>query len=194
MKNSLFASVVTAILLFSGCSKIPPETQALLENPLYAESYYADLTEQYVQMLMGEKADLEEKGQLEFIESERDAAVQNSKDASAKRKQGLWGVFVPLSDNPIGRVAVLGSTLYLGPEFLMEPSVEPHIYVSEVIDPRDSEEFPDPTSIDVGPVLSPYGTQQHVIPWETPNPKIKSVILYDKKLKRQIGFAQLQSQ
>ena len=65
-----------------------------------------------------------------------------------------------------------------------------HLFLSESVDPRDIE-FPDDSSVDLGPILSPYGAQRYAVPTTDPPQRYRTAVLWDMKLERLYGFAQL---
>ena len=134
---------------------------------------------------------VKDKAKSAAIDAIREDALEKAQEQTRKRREGIFGYFVTIHEPVEGQALLMNNTLYIGPSFMTVPGPSLHIYLTTVVDPRDTK-FPDATSIDLGLLSSPYDEQVYRLPSNAKNPeKYRTVVLYDTKLQRLYGFVQL---
>jgi len=162
-----------------------------LQNPLFAERYWDELTERMVNVqLYGEDA-AKDPRKMAVLDEVRRMAVQKSQEVRVAKRDGIMGSFVTVLETTEGLVLLRGHTLSFSPHFFTYPGAALKIYLTTMVDPREGT-FPDAGSIEVGRLESPYGAQEYQLAEVLKTEGTRSVVLYDAKLDRLYGFAQLQ--
>lgn len=166
--------------------------QERLRNPLVAERYWSDMAEHMADYTRTEDPIMKDGLKAGIVEGERVRALERVAQARTLKKGGISGVFLtPTTHESVdGEVLLRENTLSFGTTFSTIPNPSIHIFLTTVVDPRDVP-FPDKSSIDVGELQTAYGPQTYVIPQEKIVPGIRTAVLYDTRLSRIIGFAQL---
>ncbi|MFH0770905.1 MAG: DM13 domain-containing protein [Candidatus Peregrinibacteria bacterium] len=179
-------------LLLAGCAKSAwnPPVQTLLANPLYAERYAADMVNRLTDMEIRQDPLLQDAGKKGLIERTKAEWLLRVKSARDAQKKGFVGEFVTGSEEVLGRALSLNDTLYFSEEFLTYPGPDLRVFLTHALDPRDAP-FPDATSIDLGPIESPYGAKTLIVPHQEDPAYLRTVVLWDVRLQRLYGFAQL---
>lgn len=191
MTYSRLALIGSSFLILSACGAAKSaELTDLLKNPLYAEQYYDAQTEHMVDLLINSGALLKDESIKSAIDKTRLEGVRLAKEATSLQAKGKMGVIMSDTSEAGGEVLLLNGVLYLGPEFLLSPSVNVHVYLSSVLDPRDGV-FPDETAVDIGPVNTTFGATSYNVAVDTEH--LRTFVLYDNTLKRILGFSQLQT-
>lgn len=187
---SLIPLVTSCAAALSGPLTMP--LQERMKNPLIAERYWAEMAEHMADFVRTEDPIAKDPVTLAIIEAERLRALDRVAQARALKKEGISGGFLQVNtrDIAVGETLLRGRTLSFGTNFLTDPNPSVHVYLTMVVDPRDAA-FPDRTSLDLGELQTPYGAQEYAIPEDKENGTFRTVVLYDTKLKRLIGFAQL---
>lgn len=192
-RPALFA--LSAALLLTACTAPPaaePKTLTFeenLQNPLFADRYWTELTDRMVTMTINKDPILKDAGKLKIADKARLAAVEKQKAASAMQSNSMIGAFSTDREATQGYAMLKDGHLYLSTDFVTYPGVNLHLYLTSVVDPRDAA-FPDPTAIDLGALTSPYGAQTYLITKEDPRlEKAQTVVLFDKDLERIYAFA-----
>lgn len=183
------------LLPLSACRGTSPASLTLeqhLQNPLFAEAYGDLLSERMTNLIIQNDPLLQESGKTSLVDKANSRAVSLAKEATAKQREGLTGEFIGDKEFTKGEVLLLGDTLYLGPTFETSPGTELHLYLTTVVDPRDVT-FPDPSSVDIGPLQSIWSDQWYAVPEDGADFVFRSVVLWDKELERLYGFAQLET-
>lgn len=189
--SALFA--VLPALLLAGCGSGPSVSTDSLLNPLYARYYYQDLADTMANYSIQKDPMLQDADKKKTVESARERAIQHVKDANAKINAGRRGAFMSDADYATGLALHLDGTLYFSQDFNTLPGPEIRVYVSDLLDPRGASGallFPDPSATDLGLLRSPYGAQSYALP-EKAGTAFRSVILWDRRLERMMGFAQI---
>ncbi|TSC57795.1 MAG: hypothetical protein Greene041619_960 [Candidatus Peregrinibacteria bacterium Greene0416_19] len=184
---------LTLALALTACGEtvnMAPQLRQRLDNPLFAERYWAELTDRLVSIQVNDKSLSADEARRRLVDSLRIEALKNSQAQTAKRREGLLGRFVMVSDETDGLALLLADTLHLSPEFVTYPGPELRLYLSNANDPRDVS-FPDPSARDLGLLQSPYGAQSYTAPAAEADAPYRTAVLYDRKLRRMYGFAQL---
>lgn len=195
MKNTPLIMAGSGLLLLTACGA-PKSTELteLLKNPLYAEQYYDAQTDHMVDLLIESGALLNNPSAKAAIEHGRTQGLALARKATDIQAKGKLGGIVSDTEEAMGEALLLDNTLYIGPEFVLKPSVNAHVYLSTVLDPRDGV-FPDETAIDLGPVRSAFDSAVYPVSLTAEQyTKIRSLAIYDVTLKRLLGFAQLSGQ
>ncbi len=196
MRKNLLPLLLLPLLLASCGGRSPIEKtsirwEKLLENPLFAEQYWDELTERMVNVqLYGEDA-AKDPRKMAVLDEVRRMAVQKSQEVRVAKRDGIMGSFVTVLETTEGLVLLRGHTLSFSPHFFTYPGAALKIYLTTMVDPREGT-FPDAGSIEVGRLESPYGAQEYQLAEVLKTEGTRSVVLYDAKLDRLYGFAQLQ--
>ena len=192
MQKILLSFALLPILL-AGCTSSNssgPNLEAHLLNPLYAERYYDNLVDRIVELEIQKDPILENERKKKIADETRRKALAGAQEAQKKQREGPRGFFIGVQEYAQGETLYLGDTLYLSTTFETDPGPSLHLYLSTIVDPRDTE-FPDETTFDLGRLESPYGVQQYAVP-EVEDPLLyRTAVLWDTKLERLYGFAQL---
>lgn len=199
MKNrSSIACLALLPLILAGCSSNVQSMDVrnyYNQNPLAREETETAFGQVMVNMIVGEKAELQKNDLFNEVDRMRLEAGKRIEEATKERKNGLLGQFVPHKQRTAGFVLLRPKegVIFTGTTFESDPGPDLHLYGSTVQDPR-SEAFPDTEAKDLGTMGFTYGAlTMHFDPklW---NNDFRTLILYDKKLKRVYGFAQLSPQ
>lgn len=162
------------------------------QNPLAAEEAATALGQVYVSMIVDEKAELEKNDLFDEVDGMRVAAGKAIEDATRERKNGLLGQFIPHKQFTRGFVLVRpkDGIIFTGTTFESAPGPDLHLFASELSDPREGV-FPDDSAVDLGLMGYTYGPQTMTFDATLWNDNFRSLIIYDVKLKRLYGFAQI---
>ena len=196
MKHVLILSTAGLVLLTlvaCGVRATGGSANEMLNNPLYAEWYYKDLVEDMMNMEIQNDPITQDEKKKAVIDATRQDALELAKEATKRRQTGVSGHFTPGQENVQGQALLLSGILYLGPDFDAVPGPSLHLYLTTAVDPRDLK-FPDPTALDLGVLHGPYGAQAYLLPRAQQDLLYRSVVLWDTKLDRLYGFAQLAGQ
>ncbi|MFA6522760.1 MAG: DM13 domain-containing protein [Candidatus Peribacteraceae bacterium] len=194
MKRYLFPLFLA--LLLAGCTRSDSgqanvRWENLMQNPLYADQYWLDMVNRMVEMQLQEPDLAKNKTLLATVDEVRRNALLREQAEARKRREGKEGSFIQVKEFTEGRALLRGTTLSFSPTFSTVPGPNLRIYLSPSLDPRDAA-FPDTGSLNVGRLESPYGAQEYLLSEETDTKPFRTVVLYDPKLERLYGFAQLQ--
>jgi len=190
--RKLLPSLLLAILL-TGCAaptRLGTGTENLMDNPLFAQRYYDELTDRMVEIQLREK-DVTDTGTLAAADRVRADALAKAQEQTAKKRGRKLGQFLSIKEATEGWALLLGNILYVSSDFVTYPGPSLHLYLTTVLDPRDGT-FPDATSIDLGLLSTPYGAQQYTLPAAGTGTALRTAVLYDTELKRLYAFAQPQ--
>lgn len=202
MKRFLLPLAASAALL-AGCGNtvgLPQRDEALqdhLRNPLYAEYYYDDLTEQMVNLALQEDPILEDSGIRATVDRTRTRSLQHANLANKAKDKGIRGSFMSDRGLTAGDALLLDDVLYIGPTFDAAPGPSLTMYLTTLVDPRDAASFPDPTAVRLGTIKNQYGAHAY----EVKRPPaaagtgagLRTAVLWDDDLGILYGFAQLTS-
>lgn len=178
-------------MLLAGCSpELSVQLQDRLKNPLYAEQYYDLLLDRMVDLKIREDPILKDSAKAAVIEDTRLSALMRTKEANTAQREGMLGAFISGVEEAHGEALLTESALYLGPTFETYPGPSLHVLLTTVVDPREGI-FPDPTSVDLGAIEDPFGAQTFSVPKLENASAYRTVVIWDTKLERIYGFAQL---
>lgn len=184
--------LLPALLLLTACGQpdYHPDFEAKLQNPLFAEQYAEAMVDAMVNLEIYQDPILEDEGKKKVADKAKEFWLEKAKKARAEQREGSKGGLLPMKAYVEGEVLYRNNTLYFPAYFLSTPHPSVHVFLSKVIDPRDAE-FPDPTALDLGLIQSAFGPQAYAVP-EVENPReYRTVVLWDTKLERLLGFAQI---
>ena len=192
MKISLY-TVTFISLLLGGCTTSPNSDISLeqrLENPLYAERYAEEMVDRIVEYKIQKDPITEDKKKVAILENARKKWLEVGRDARNKQREGFSGFLITINEPVQGELLYVNNLLYTDTTFTIAPGPDLHLYLSQVVDPRDAE-FPDETAIDIGKIQSAYGAHIYTVPpVEDPQP-YRTIAVWDNKLEILHGFAQL---
>lgn len=179
-------------LLLAGCGV---QTTALtlqdhLQNPLYAERYWDELVDRMANLQIQNDPILEDDALATLVEETKRDALENSQRIRTHIREGARGAFLTINEQVDGYALLLDDTLWLDSTFAAYPGPSLHLYLSEIVDPRDAV-FPDASSLDMGILQNLYGAQKYVLPEEKENESYRTAVLWDTQLHRLYAFAQL---
>lgn len=192
MKKTPFIAF-PCLALLAACTGTPANTvDNQLDNPLYAERYYDALVDSMVDIVLQNDPLAKDEQALKVIEKYRVEGLRQANKATAKQSDGISGQILSDFDYSHGEALLLDGTLYIGPDFDTVPGPDLRAYISSAIDPRTAN-FPDETAIDLGPVKAAFGAHSYALPESTgTGTNVHTFVLYERRLKRIFGFAQLQ--
>ncbi len=194
MKHPLSLALLSLLLASCTAATSGPHSlplQERLRNPLVAERYWAEMAEHMANFVRLKDPMMNDPAKAAVIEAERTRALDRVAQARKLKHEGMIGLFAkPAGEDTEGEVLLRGNTLSFGTSFLSYPNPSVRVYLTTIIDPRDAQ-FPDDTSIDLGPLQTAYGPQEYAVPEGQMNEEFRTAVLYDTKLERLIGFAQL---
>jgi hypothetical protein len=188
---------LTALLAACGNAVGLPERdtslQDQLKNPLYAEFYYDDLTEQLVDLALQENPILEKPGIRATVDRARTRSLEHANLAERAQDQGRRGSFISDRGVASGDALLLDDVLYFGPTFDAAPGPALSVYLTTAIDPRDAA-FPGADAVRLGGIKDQYGAQAYAVPEGHPRAgtgALRTAVLWDDDLGLLYGFAQL---
>lgn len=196
MKHSFFFVPLTlSALLLAGCGQNAAQGDPF-DNPLYARFYYQDLANHMADYSIQNDPIMKDADKKKIVEDARADAMKGIADASAIINAGKRGSFMSDTDYAGGSTLLSGNTLYFSQDFNTYPGPSLHVFASTLLDPRGESgsiiSFPNDASVDLGPLQSPYLAQAYDLPEEAKDMVLRTVVLWDTKLERIFGFAQLQ--
>jgi hypothetical protein len=199
MKRFLAPLLISSIAL-SACGNsvgMPTRDEALqdhLRNPLYAEYYYDDLTEQMVNLVLQEDPILQDSDVRAVVDRTRTRSLEHASLATKAQIKGARGKFIGDRGLAFGEALLLDDVLYIGPTFDSAPGPKLSMYLTTVLDPRDVT-FPDDTAVRLGAVKNQYGAHAYDVPTQPETTgtgaRLRTAVLWDDELGVLYGFAQL---
>lgn len=199
MRTTLLWTIAITTLL-AGCTTTyvasptnDPPLAERLHNPLYAEYYFDDLTEQMLTLALREDPSLQDATIRNMVDRTRTESLERAAAAVKAQKEGRIGPFLSDRELVFGEALLLDHVLYFGPTFDSAPGPSLHTYLTTVVDPRE-DVFPDPTAIALGPLKDQYGAQSFAVPPDAESGStipLRTVVLWDNELEILYGFAQL---
>lgn len=193
MKHLLASS---AILLFSlllaacGSTALHTSIDEQNKNPLTASRYGDELADTMANIVINNDPILQQAGVRAVIDAEIARGKETSNRARETQARGMKGALIPIKEEIDGFVLYVDDTLFLSSDFDTKPGPELHAYLTTGVDPRDVP-FPEKMSIDLGMIQNIFGAQQYSVPHQDKRELYRTFVLYDKKLGRLYGFAQL---
>ncbi len=196
MKSSRIFTIPT-VLLLAACASSPSgplsaPLQDRLRNPLVAERYWSEMAEHMADFTRMNDAIMKDPTQAAVIEAERTRALERVTQARTLIKEGLSGSWqaVALTEDVNGVALLRDHMLYISSAFETRPNPSVYMYLTRMVDPRNGA-FPDETSLNLGQLQSAFGEQEYAIPEARQSEEFFTAVLYDTRLRRLMGFAQL---
>ncbi len=194
MKHARALLLATPLFLAACSGSTPANSVSLdesLQNPLFAQRYYTDLSEQMVSLELRKDPILQKADKKSLVERTRIQATKHAEEAAARQGKGMNGSLMSPKDLTIGTVTFLDGALFFSTDFIATPGPSLHVYLTNAVDPRDVR-FPDETAIDLGALKNPYGAQTYVLSKKDATRTYRTAVLWDNALGSLYGFAQLQ--
>lgn len=163
---------------------------ATMDNPLVASRYGDEFADAMANLIIQEDPIVQEDGMTEFIQAEIRRGKKIAGDARDRMRGAMMGALLPIKTDVSGYVLHTKGTLYISPDFFVIPGPDLHVYLTEVTDPRDAA-FPDVTAVDLGSLLSAYGAQHYALPKHENPKRLRTLVIFDEKLKFIVAMAQL---
>lgn len=188
--NRFLTVLALTPLLLTACSRAPAVGEDLeqkLGNPLYAKQYYREQMDYMVSLVIRNDPQAMSGATADLINDARISSLDKARAASALELTGARGTFAGPMREVTGNVVLLNDTLFIGPDFATSPGLDLRMLLTNT-DPSDIA-FPDATTTDLGPLKDAFGAQSYIVPPEAQNAAM--VVLWDAKLKRLFGSAQL---
>jgi hypothetical protein len=184
--------ILALSILLTGCKTPDPVTYIpLLDNPLYAERYSEELVNSMVNLEIYESEILEDETKSGYADKARNEWLAIAREARADQREGMQGNFITDDEFVQGEVLYHDDQLHFGTGFDSVPGgPSVHVYLTTSVDPRVIE-FPEETSLDLGILFTAYGAQSYNVPPVEDPLQYRTAVLFDTKLERLIGFAQL---
>ncbi len=197
MKPALLRASVAIALLLAGCATqaVTPLTlplQERLRNPWVAERYWSELTEHMADAIRRKDPMTKDPVKAAILEGERVRALERLAQARAMQTRGVSGQMITpdFNEDVHGHALLVDGVLYFDTTFLTYPGPSIHVFLTTMVDPRDGK-FPDATAVDLGELQTAYGAQQYTVAPGKTNDAFRTVVLYDTRLEKLIGFGQL---
>ncbi len=159
-------------------------------NPLTDSRYGDELADTLANLIIQSDPLSKDPTMLKTINDNIAMAKDMGNSARDQMAEGMQGAIIALNQDVVGYVLTLDGTLYFSSEFVTDPGLDLHVYLTEAVDPRDGA-FPDPSAVDLGKLQSPYGAQSYAITSKKSPELLRTFVLYDRTLNRIYGFAQL---
>lgn len=191
MKHRTLPVLFLTLAIVGGCSS-QPRTSIEKENlnPLTASRYGDEFADTMANLVIQNDPVTKDPGMLAVINAEISRGKEIGQTARDTMDQGMQGMIIPVKESVNGYVLSVNDTLYFSSEFESKPGPALHVYLTTVADPRDTQ-FPDKTAIDLGLLQAAYGPQQYRVPHQDKPELLRTVVLWDTKLKRLYAFGQL---
>lgn len=190
MKKLLFALPCVAL---AACSNSGNTVVNNSNNPLFLERYAEEIVNVVTEMEIYQDEALEVDEIQEVVNTTRRDWLEVAKEARALQREGYAGFFQGMQQYAAGEVMYVDNGVHFAPLFETEPGPGLHVILTTALDPRDVI-FPDETAVDLGPLLTPYGAQSYTVEGVSNPADYRTVALWDYKLNRLYGFAQLSRQ
>ncbi len=161
-----------------------------MENPLVAERYWEELTDRMTMLVINKDPILKDPAKAALIDRIKNDALAKAKEQTRLMRNGLSSSFQTVAQQTDGLALLLRNTLYLSSDFATYPGPSLHLYLTSMVDPRDSA-FPDTSARDLGVMQSPYGAQAYDLGEDPKMSTYRTVVVYDTELGLIYGFTQL---
>ena len=196
LQPTIFASLLLPLAL-AACAQ-PAATPDLtfdqrMRNPLFAERYWDEMADRMANLQISKDPLMENADKAAIADRARQSAIELSQLSRQKRLEGIFGGFVTVNEATEGYALLVDRTLYLSTTFTTYPGPSLYLFLSPDVDPRESD-FPNDNTLALGALQSPYGAQSYTLPAlkeGEEDPGYRTVVLWDTKLERLYGFAQL---
>jgi|TARA_B100001971_G_C18250092_1_gene577467 hypothetical protein len=161
-----------------------------MKNPLFAQEYAKEMVNRLTELEISKDPILEDEKMAEYVQKTKREWKNKDRSARKLKRMGIYGSFIGVDEHVVGDSLLMQNYLYMGMNFISAPGPDLHVFLSEEVDPRDVN-FPDPTSVDLGLMESPFGAHRYSVPIVENINRLRTAVLWDMKLNRLYGFAQL---
>jgi hypothetical protein len=176
-----------SVLLLSACGS----SQANIGgNPLVQIQHDEELADSLANIIIQKDPLADDASTRAILENGIAKAKESLAATQALKRGSISGPFIAVYESVEGWALFQNGTLYLSSDFHSRPGLDLHLYLTTVVDPRDAV-FPDITAVDLGRIEYPYGAMALKGPTGDAAKNIRSLVLWDAKLKRLHGFVQL---
>ena len=190
MRTSLTVPALLLTCSLVGCGFQRTTISVVNGNPLVASRYGDELADSMANLVISNDPILKDPKIRSVVDEEIALGKQMGTDARSVEGEGMKGGVIPVKAEMDGIILYVHDLLYFSSDFTTKPGPDLHVYLTAAVDPRDMP-FPDATAIDLGTIQSAYGAQTYAVPHQK-NPMLyRTFVLFDKKLQRLYGFAQL---
>jgi len=178
--------VLLSVALFAGCGQkqLAPENNTLLQSQRLEE-----LADTLANIIITQDPSSKDDATREMITMEIAKAKEALAIEQTAQKNGLSGPFLSAMETVQGNVLLQNGALYLSSDFYSRPGLNLRLYLTSAVDPRDVT-FPDVTAVDLGEIVYPFGPMAFAVQGKDLQ-NMRTAVLWDVKLKRLYGFAQL---
>ncbi len=193
MRVASLASVIGICLTLAACGGNTERTSVDQENknPLTASRYGDELADAMANLVIQDDPAAKDPAMRKVIDAEIARGKKIGIDARAVQAKGLKGFIIPVREEVQGNVLYFEDMFYLSSDFITKPGPALHVFLTTAVDPRDIASFPDTTALDLGEVQNAYGAQSYAVPTQENPALYRTFVLFDLKLKRIYGFAQI---
>lgn len=178
------------LLLLTGCVSAPTSIEQQNQNPLTASRFGDELADTMANFIINNDPITQDASVRSLIESEIAKGKEIAEKARIIQSKGLMGAIIQMKADVTGYVLYHENVLFLSSDFMTSPGPSLHLYLTTVVDPRDTL-FPDTTAVDLGTLKAAYGPAQYRVPAQEDPSTLRTFVLYDTKLKLIYGFAQI---
>ncbi len=187
MKHHL--PLLLCAVFFAGCASAGTTSISQQnENPLTASRYGDELADTMAGIVISQDPIATDPAMRKLIDAGIAQGKQLSAVARQDQKTGITGQLFSVKQDAAGYALLIQNTLYLSSDFITDPGLDLHLYLTKTVDPREGQ-FPDDNAVDLGEIQSIYGAQKYTVPGETDG--LRTVVIWDTRLKRLYGFGQL---
>ncbi|MDD5056026.1 MAG: DM13 domain-containing protein [Candidatus Peribacteraceae bacterium] len=190
MRTKTLLMVIAAAASLSACGNTGTSIDLENTNPLVATRYGDELADTLANIVIQNDPISKEPGMRQIIEQEIARAKSIAMRGRQEAKNGAQGAIIAEKESVTGYALLMADVLWLSSDFETSPGPDLHVYLTTIVDPR-GETFPDQTAMDLGVIRSVYGAQEYALPSRVDPAKMRTLVLFDTKLNRIYGFAQL---
>lgn len=181
---------IVPLIALSACSGTDTTIGDQNKNPLTASRYGDELADTMANLIISNDPVIKDAAVRKLVDSEILRGKKIADEARVMQKEGWMGQIIAAKEEVVGYVLHTDGILYVSSDFMTSPGPSLRVFLTTVVDPRDVS-FPDATAIDLGALQAAYGPQQYGVQSNESPEKLRTFVLYDTRLKRIYGFAQL---
>lgn len=186
MKHSHILFVATLVAL-AGCAGT---TDNRSQNRLLRIQRAEELADTLANIIIEQDPITKDPATMEMITKEIARAKQALAAEQSAQSTAMSGPFLSMQESVQGWALMQDGALHLSSDFHSRPGIDLRIYLTTAVDPRDVT-FPDVSAVDLGSIDYPYGPLILQIPSGSATEKLRTAVVWDARLKRLHGFAQL---
>jgi hypothetical protein len=190
MRIKTLSTVIAAAAFLSACGAAGTSIDRENTNPLVASRYGDDLAETMANLVIQSDPIIKQPGMQQIIDKEIARGKSIAMKGRLEAKEGAQGAIIPEKESVLGYALLMPDALWLSSDFETSPGPDLHVYLTTIVDPRGAT-FPDGTAMDLGTIQSAYGAQRYSLTSRVDPTIMRTLVVFDKTLKRIYGFAQL---